>query len=64
MLRTVTKISKIIITKYTQYHRYREMIHITGGPPLQLHWKPDSKAGRSKLKCIGDLYTDTDYSFS
>ena len=32
MLRTVTKNSTIIITKYTGYHRYREIIQITGGP--------------------------------
>ena len=51
MLRTVTKNSTIIITKYTWYHRYREIIQITGWPPLWLHWKPDSKAGRKKLKC-------------
>ena len=51
MLRTVTKNSTIVITKYTRYHRYREIIQITGGPPLRLYWKPDLKAGRSKLKC-------------
>ena len=32
MLRTVTKNSTIIITKYTWYHRYREIIQSTGGP--------------------------------
>ena len=37
--------------KYTWYHRYREINQITWGPPLQLHWKPDSKARRRKLKC-------------
>ena len=31
----------------TWYHRYREIIQITGGLPLRLH----RKAGRSKLKC-------------
>jgi hypothetical protein len=50
MLRTVTKHSTIIITKFTRYHRYREIIQITEGH-LRLHWKPDSKAGRRKLKC-------------
>ena len=34
MLRTVTKNSPIIITKHTWYHRYREIIKTTGGPPL------------------------------
>jgi len=48
MLRTVTKNSTIIIT---WYHRYRKIIQINGGPPLQLCQKPDSKAGRRKLKC-------------
>jgi len=51
MLTTVTKNSTIIITKYTWYHRYREIIQITGGPTFRLQQKPDSKAGRSKLKC-------------
>jgi len=51
MLRTITKNSTIIITKYTWYHRCREIIQITGGPPLRLRRKPDSKAGRRKLKC-------------
>jgi len=51
MLRTVTKNATIIITKYTCYHRYREIIQITGGPPLWLHQKPDLKAERRKLKC-------------
>ena len=37
--------------KYTWYHRYRVINQITWGPPLQLHWKPDSKARRRKLKC-------------
>ena len=32
----------IILEKYGQ---------ISGEPPLQLHQKPDLKAGRSKLKC-------------
>jgi len=44
MLRTVTKNSTILITKCTWYHRYREVIQITGGPPLRLNRKPDSKA--------------------
>jgi len=35
ILRTVTKISTIIITKYTWYHKYREIIKITVGPPLR-----------------------------
>ena len=30
-----------------------EIIQITVGPPLWLHWKPDSKTGRRKLKCSG-----------
>jgi len=53
MLRTVTvtKNSTIIITKYTGYHRYREIIQITGGPQLWLHRKADLKVGRRKLKC-------------
>ena len=51
MLRTVTKNSTTIITKYTRYHRYREIIQISGGPPLRLHRKPNSNAGRRKLKC-------------
>jgi len=51
MLRTVTNNSTIIITKYTWYYRYREIIQINGGPPLRLLRKPDSKAGRRKLKC-------------
>jgi len=51
MLRTVTKHSTIIITKYTWYHRYREIIQITGGPQLRLYRKQDSKAGRRKPKC-------------
>ena len=51
MVRTVTKNITIIITKYTCYHRYREIIQITGGPPLCLHRKPDSKVERRKLKC-------------
>jgi len=51
MLRTVTKNSTIIITKYTRYHRYRVIIQITGGPPLQLHRKPDLKeGGKEKIK--------------
>ena len=48
MLRT--KYSTIIITKYTRYHRYGEIVQITGGPPLRLHRMPDSKAGRRKVK--------------
>ena len=51
MLRTVTKISTILITRYAWYHRYREIIQITGGPPLRLHPMPDSKTGRRKVKC-------------
>ena len=51
MLRTVTKNSTLIITKYAWYHRYREIIQIPGGPPLRLHRKLDSKAERRKLKC-------------
>ena len=51
MLRMVTKNSTIIITKYTWCHRYMEIIQITGGPPLRLHRKSDSKAERRKLKC-------------
>ena len=52
MLRTVTKNSTIIITKYTWYLWCREIIQITGGPPLWLHQKPDSKAGKSKLLSV------------
>jgi hypothetical protein len=51
ILRTVTKNSIIIITKYTWYHRYREVIQNTGAPLLRLHRKPDSKAVIRKLKC-------------
>ena len=51
LLRTVTKNTTIIITKYTWYHRYREIIQITWGLPLRLHLKTDLKAGRRKLKC-------------
>jgi len=64
MLRTVTNNSTIIITKYTWYHRYRE-----NNPN---HWRAAitaaSEGGKKQtemLWCyIGDLYTDTDYSFS
>jgi len=59
MLRTVTKNSTIIITKYTWYHRYREIIQITRGPRLRLHQKPDLKGGTRELKCsdiISALY--------
>ena len=51
MLRTVTNNSTIMIMKYTWYHTYREMTQITGGLLLWLHWKPDLKVGRRKLKC-------------
>jgi len=51
MLRTVTTYSTIIIAKFTWYHRYREMIQLTGGPPLRLHRKPHSKVGMRILKC-------------
>ena len=34
---------------YISYHRYRE---ITGGPPLRLHRKPDSKAGRRNWNAL------------
>jgi len=37
MLKTVTKNSTVIMMKYTWYHRYREIIWITGGTPLRLH---------------------------
>ena len=49
MLITVTKIPTVIITNYTRSHRYREIIQITGEPPLRLHQMPDSKAGRRKV---------------
>jgi len=55
MLRTVTKYSTIIITKYTCYHRYREIIQITGGLPLQLHQMPDLKGGRRKSNALMSL---------
>jgi len=57
MLRTVIKNSTIIITKYTWYHRYREIIQITGGPPLRLHRKLDSKAGRRNPKCSDVIWS-------
>jgi len=50
MLKTIANMSTIIITKYTWYHRYSEIIQITGGLPLRLHRKPDSKARKSNLK--------------
>jgi len=49
MLITVNKYFTIIITK-TWYNRYKEIIQITGVPPLLLHRMPDSKAGRRKVK--------------
>jgi len=51
MLRTVNKHFTTIITKYTWYHTSREIIQITGGPPLRLHQMPASEAGRRKVKC-------------
>ena len=57
MLRTVSKHSTIIITVYTWYHRCREIIQITGGAPLRLHWNPDSKAGRRTLKFSDAIWT-------
>ena len=56
MLRTVTKNTTIIITKYTWYHRYRVIIQMTGGPPLWLHRKPGSNAGRRKLQCSDAIF--------
>jgi len=64
MFRTVTKYSTIIITKYTWYHRYREIIQITGGLPLLLHWKPDLKAGRRKLECCDITWLISSLIFS
>ena len=32
-------------------NRYKIIIQIIGGHPLQLHWMPDSKAGRRNVKC-------------
>ena len=52
MLRTVTRNSRIITMKYTWYHRYREIIQITGGLPLRLHRKPGSKAGRRNWNVV------------
>jgi len=40
MLRTVTKHSTIIITCY---HRYREIIQITKGPPLRQYRKKEAR---------------------
>jgi len=47
----VNKYLTIIITNHTRYHKYKEIIQITGRPPLPLHQMPDSKAGRRKFKC-------------
>jgi len=47
---TVNKKFTIIITNYIWYRRYKEIIQITGEPPLRLHPMSDSKAGRRKVK--------------
>jgi len=46
MLITVNKNLTIIITNYTWYHKYKEIIKIIGGGPLWLCWMPDSKGKR------------------
>ena len=52
MLRTVTKNSTIIITKYTGYHGYREIIQITGGPPFTAPPEARFEGGKEQTEML------------